>query len=148
MDEAKYDRIVTEEVFQNEFVSMLYSEDFSLLTVKWKRQIDLEERKEGFLWGLDFSVANKVKYWLIDDEEIFVITSEEQKWVENEWTELVAKSDIRRIAVLHPDHYNSLVTFTGFTQRAQKNYQHHGTTQHEVFTDYQTALEWLLAEKE
>ncbi|MCX2741732.1 hypothetical protein [Pontibacter anaerobius] len=147
MSEARKDKIVYEEVYQNGFVAMLYNAAHSLLIVKWKRQIDLEERKEGFLWGLDFSIKYNVKIWLIDDEEIFVITQQEQKWVENDWTEMVAKSGIRKIAVYHPDHYNSLMAFTDFTQRAQKNYQHHGATRHEVFTDMPTALKWLLTEQ-
>ncbi|WP_266204564.1 hypothetical protein [Pontibacter kalidii] len=148
MEEARYHEFVSEEVFRNGFVSILYYEAGSLLTIQWMRQIDFDERREGFLWALDFSIENKVRHWLIDDAEIFVITSQEQRWVENEWTALVATSDISKIAVLLPDHYNSLVAFRGFTQRAQKNYQHHGTARHEVFMDKQTALQWLLGEKE
>jgi hypothetical protein len=146
MGEARYHKFVSEEILRNGFVSLRYDAMRSLLMLKWLRQIDFEERREGFLRALDFSIGNNIKYWLIDDAEIFVITSQEQRWVENEWTALVATSGISKIAVLLPDHYNSLVAFTGFTQRAQKKYQHHGTTRHEVFTDHQTALQWLLGE--
>ncbi|WP_276497491.1 hypothetical protein [Pontibacter litorisediminis] len=148
MEKDRYSELTLSEVFRSGFVSLHYDASYSLLIVKWERQIDLDERKEGFLKALEFSVEHNVLNWLINDEEIFVITTAEQKWIENEWTELVAKSDIQKIAVWHPDHYNSLVTFTEFTQRAQKKYRQHGTTHHEVFMDFQTALEWLLAEED
>ncbi|WP_139307961.1 hypothetical protein [Pontibacter flavimaris] len=137
---------MSEEILRNGFVSLRYDAAHALLTLKWLRQIDFEERREGFLRALDFSIGNDIRYWLIDDAEIFVITSQEQHWVENEWTALVATSGISKIAVLLTDHYNSLVSFTGFTQRAQKKYQHHGSARHEVFMDQQTALQWLLGE--
>ncbi|AKD03662.1 hypothetical protein POKO110462_02505 [Pontibacter korlensis] len=140
--------IASEEVFQNSFVRVLYNKAASLLIIKWTRQIDLEERKEGFSWALDFSISQSVKYWLIDDEEIFIITSQEQEWVEGPWTELVATSGILKIAVCLQDHYNSLATLTDFTRRAKDNYLRHGVTQHEVFMDVQTALEWLLTKEE
>ncbi|WP_299757969.1 hypothetical protein [uncultured Pontibacter sp.] len=61
---------------------------------------------------------------------------------------MVAKSEVVKIAVAHPDYYNSLVAFTGFTQSAQGKYQHHGAARHEVFTDIPTAVEWLLDDKD
>ncbi|WP_299757967.1 hypothetical protein [uncultured Pontibacter sp.] len=84
MSGADLDRLVTEEVLQNSFVSVIYCAKHALLILKWRRQIDFDERKEVFLWSLNFSIANKVKNWLIDDEEIFVITSQEQNWVVND----------------------------------------------------------------
>ena len=133
----------SEEVLQNSFVSVQYSEADSLLLLKWKRQIDFEERKEIFLWAYQFSKDKQVRNWLIDDEEIFIFTTQEKDWIENDWTELVADSGIRKLAVCTPDYYNILATLTDFTQRAQDNYQRYGNTQHEVFIDYPTALTWL-----
>ncbi|MBC5772561.1 hypothetical protein H8S95_00665 [Pontibacter sp. KCTC 32443] len=135
---------VTEEVLQNDFVSIINCQSDSCILIKWKRQIDFEERKEIFLWAYQFCKDNEVKNWLIDDEEIYIITSEERNWVANEWTEIVADSGIRKIAVYVPEYnYNALANQTDFTQTAQNNYQRHGTTEHEVFTDYQTAMHWI-----
>lgn len=134
----------TEVVLQNEFVLIVYAEAESCILLKWKRQIDFNERKEIFLWAYEFSKDRKVKNWLIDDEEIFIITSEEKRWVENEWTAIVADSGIEKIAVYVPEEaYHSLNTNTDFTKTAQQNYKEHGITEHEVFTDYQTAMLWF-----
>ena len=143
MNRAEGLGLCTEVVLQNDFVSVCYNRDYSLLILTWKRQVTIDERKEVFLWGYDFTIQNKVKNWLIDDEEIYMFTQEEKDWVENCWTELAAHAEIRKIAVYTPDHFNTLSTMTEFTSNAQKNYKHHGKTRHEVFTDYESALNWL-----
>lgn len=133
----------TNEILQNDFVSILYDEADTLI-IKWKRQISFEERMEIFLWALGYSKENGVTNWLLDDEEIFIITSEERKWIENSWPELAAEGGIRKIAVCLPEHFSSnLLSLKDFTRRAQLNYQRLGVTQHEVFTDYETAFTWL-----
>jgi hypothetical protein len=142
MGASKNTRIVTE-VLKNDFVTILL-DDSNILIIKWERQIDYEERKEIFLWGLKYSVGNNVKNWLIDDEEIYIITSQEREWVENSWPPLAAEADIKKIAVYLPEDFSSTqLTLTDFTERAQSHYERLGVTQHEVFTDYDTALVWL-----
>ncbi|MBB6612423.1 hypothetical protein H7F15_15355 [Pontibacter sp. Tf4] len=134
----------TEKVLENKLVTIVYAPAESCILLKWKRQIDLQERKETFLWAYHFSKERKVRNWLIDDEEIYIITSEEKRWVENEWTQIVADSGIEKIAVYLPEEaYNAIQTNTEFTRKAQQNYKHHGKTEHEVFTDYETAMLWL-----
>ncbi|MBC5992607.1 hypothetical protein [Pontibacter cellulosilyticus] len=132
-----------EEVLQNDYVSVLYDKANTLIIIKWKRQINFEERKELFMWGYQFSIDNRVKNWLIDDEEIFMFTQQEIDWVENIWTELSSVAGIQKLAVYTPDRFHTLSTMTNFTLQAQKNYKRHGHTEHEVFTDYQEALDWL-----
>ncbi|WP_162427234.1 hypothetical protein [Pontibacter pudoricolor] len=142
MDVSKNTRIVTE-VLQNDFVTILL-DDANILTIKWERQIDFEERKQIFLWGLTYSVGKNVKNWLIDDEQIYIITSQEREWVVNDWPPLAAEAGIKKIAVFLPeDLSSSQLTLTDFTERAQSHYERLGVTQHEVFTDYDTALVWL-----
>lgn len=139
-----YPHTATRVALQNEFVLIVYAEAESCILLKWKRQIDFSERKDVFLWAYEFSKDNKVKNWLIDDEEIYIITTEEKKWVENEWTKIIADADIEKIAVYVPEEaYHSINTNTDFTKTAQQNYKQHGITAHEVFTDYETAMLWL-----
>ena len=142
MDISKDTSVVTE-VLQNDFVTILLSGS-NILIIRWKRQIDFEERKQIFLWCLKYAVENDVKNWLIDDEQIFIITSQEREWVENSWPPLAADAGIKKIAVYLPDEFSSTqLTLTDFTERAQSNYELLGVTKHMVFTDYRTALTWL-----
>jgi hypothetical protein len=134
---------LTKEVLVNNFVSILYCSEKSLLIIKWKRQINLTERKEGFMWAYQFSCSHAVKNWLIDDEEIFLISPAEKEWITYTWTKLVASSEIRKIAVVTPIHVPGLMTNTQFTEEAQKQYTAAGHTRHEVFTDHDLALAWF-----
>ncbi len=118
----------------------------NLLSIKWEQQIDYDQRLEGFLWALAYSAENRITNWLINDEEIFIITAKEREWVINEFPELAARAGIRKVAVYLPEEFgSSLVSLSDFTKRAQVNYERLGVTQHEVFTDYQAALDWLNA---
>jgi hypothetical protein len=143
MEEAKGSRAVGKAVLQTDCVTIFYDEADTLI-IQWERQIDLEERKEVFLWARQFSMEQSVKNWLIDDEEIYIMTTQEREWIENSWPPLAAEAGLAKIAVYLPDYnFSSLQTLTDFTQRAQKHYEQLGVTQHEVFTDYQAALTWL-----
>jgi hypothetical protein len=134
------------EVLNNNYVLILFYEEESLLLIKWKRQISFQERKDGFMWAYRFSCSHGVRNWLLDDNEIFLITSAEKEWVTYTWTKLVARSGIKKIAVVIPGHITSLTTNVQFTEEAQRQYEASGPTRHEVFTDYHLALAWFKEE--
>lgn len=145
MEQAKGFKSDSKFVLQNNCVIILYDEAETLI-IQWERQINLEERKEIFFWARQFSMDHKVKNWLIDDEEIYIMTTQEKEWIENSWPPLAAEAGLAKIAVYLPDYnFSSLQTLTDFTQRAQKHYEQLDVTQHEVFTDYHTALTWVTA---
>jgi len=137
---------LAKEVFQTPYVSVLHDESEALLTIYWKRQISLEERKSGFLWALQYSCTHQVRNWLIDAAEIFLVTPAEKEWVTYTWTKLVAASGIQKIAVVAEISLPALEASTRFTQEAQKQYAAAGHTRHEVFTDHQVARAWFLEE--
>lgn len=128
---------------RNDCVKITHLPEKALLLLKWCRQITFTERRDTFLWAYDFSKKHGVKNWLLDDEHIFIITPEEKEWVTHTWTELVASSDIAKIAVVTSDHFPNLLANADFTTTAQEKYRHHGATEHEVFTDYHLAYQWL-----
>jgi hypothetical protein len=129
--------------FQNDFVSIIIFEAYSLLLLKWKRQITLPERKTGFLKGLELTNQHKIRFWLIDDLEIYLISEEEKAWILTDWVEVSSKSSILKLAVVSPDYYPSLVANTEFTGQGKEQYQATGEIRHEVFTDYTSALHWF-----
>ncbi|SFH21097.1 hypothetical protein [Pontibacter chinhatensis] len=149
MGTAESSGVSAKEVLRNDFVVVRYAEADSLLLIDWNRQIEPEERQAAFLWCIQFSVDEQVKNWLINDEEIFIITSEEREWVSHTFTRLAAEAGIRKVAVFVPeDFYSGLQTLTDFTQDAQEIYRQFGVTEHEVFTDYSMALIWLRSSTE
>lgn len=143
MNEAKDSGTITKLILQNDFVSIFFDEVDSLI-IRWERQITFDERKETFLWVLQFSKEHKVKNWLIDDENIFLISDQERSWIEAEWPPLAGEAGLVKLAVYIPEYFfNSTNSLKDFTARAQQNYNQYGVTQHEVFMDYQIALVWL-----
>ena len=141
---AESSGVSTKIVLNDDAVVVRYAEAEALLLVDWKRQIEPEERKTVFRWCCQFSADVQVKNWLINDEEIFIVTSEERKWVHDTFIYLAAEAGIRKVAVYVPEYfYSHLLTLTDFTQDAQQIYQQLGVTEHEVFTDYDMALTWL-----
>lgn len=134
---------IPQPAFSTDFVSILVFEAYSLLFLKWKRQITLPERKIGFLKGLELTNQHHIRFWLIDDLEISIIREEEKAWILTDWVTESSKSSILKLGVVTPDFYPSLVANTQFTDTGKENYQATGTIQHEVFTDYTSALHWL-----
>ena len=133
------------QVFDNDFVSILIFDVQSLLILKWKRQINLAERKAGFMEALSFTNKHHLNYWLIDDLQLYVISQAEKTWVLTDWVEASTKSSILKLAVVCADDYSALMANTDFTQEGKEQYQAKGQIEHEVFTDYNTAYNWLLA---
>ncbi|RNI30662.1 hypothetical protein [Rufibacter latericius] len=133
-----------EPVFQTEFVAIHLHKDRSLLLVEWLRQINLEERKIGFLEALKITTQHQLQNWLIDDLQIYIITPEEKNWVLTEFQDLASKTTIQKLAVVTPDFYPALVSNTEFTDKGKQGYKAKGVIQHEVFIDYASALDWLM----
>ncbi len=115
-----------------------------MLLVEWKRQITLPERMIGFHKALDFTRQRQIKYWLIDDLQLYIITPEEKEWILTEFQDLASKTSIQKLAVVTSDFYPALVANTDFTDKGKEGYQAKGIIQHEVFTDYESAFGWLL----
>ncbi|WP_210465112.1 MULTISPECIES: hypothetical protein [Rufibacter] len=129
--------------FDNDFVSILLFESRSLLVLEWKRQISLEERKVGFWKGLELTNQYQIKNWIIDDLQLYIISPEEKEWVITEWTTEASKSSILKLGVVCADYYPALVANTEFTDQGKEQYESKGVIEHEVFTDYTSALFWI-----
>jgi hypothetical protein len=130
-------------VFENSYLVLSKSAADSLLILRWKRQINFEERVEGFMEAYSYSRQHQIRNWLINDEEIFLITPQEKQWVAGTWAELVAQTNISKIAVFTSASYTVLIAHTEFTLQAQENYKRYGKTRYEVFADLTTAISWI-----
>ena len=127
----------------NNYVSILYYSEESLLVIRWKRQITFKKRKDGFLWAYWFSCSHGVRNWLLDEEEILLISPAEKEWLTNTWARLVASSPIRKIAVVSPAHMPGLMTNIQVPESAQQQQETPGLLRQHVFADYDLALAWF-----
>jgi hypothetical protein len=134
--------------FETDYVSISVDKGRSLLLLRWLRQITLGERQIGFRTALDITTSQGIKYWLIDDRNLSVITDAEKEWILSCFLEDASKTTIRRLAVVVADYYPSLMANTDFTAKGQAGYREKGHILHEVFPDNNSALEWLFSVEE
>ena len=81
-------------IIENDFVIInLYEED-SIIFVGWKRQIVLEERKMSLLQALDLTNHYQVKNWIISDQNIYYLSSEEENWIFSDWVKIASRSSL------------------------------------------------------
>ncbi|WP_026464968.1 hypothetical protein [Adhaeribacter aquaticus] len=137
----------TQQVFDNEFLSIQVISKKSLLILIWKRQITLNERKEGYTLALSITAKNNITFWLVDDLQLFFIGLEEMEWLATEWIETASNSSLLKVGVVSSDYYPALIANTEFTNSIGSQFQSRTKIQHEVFTDYITALNWLSPDK-
>lgn len=134
---------LSQQLLDNDFVTILLFNVPSLLILEWKRQITLPERQAGFTQALYFTNQRQIKYWLVDDLQLYIISPAEKAWILTEWIEVAVKSSILKLAVVCADYYPALMANTYFTEQGKAQYQCKSCIQHEVFTDYKSAFNWL-----
>ncbi|WP_026463902.1 hypothetical protein [Adhaeribacter aquaticus] len=144
MEDQIISEIILEQVFENDFITILWAKDKSLFNLIWKRQITLTERKEGTLKAFSLTKELLIHYWLIDDLQLSYLSPEEKDWIIKEWIYLASTSPILKLGVVTTEYYPALLANTDFTQACKTLYQSISVIQHEVFIDYTTALNWLL----
>ena len=113
-------------IIENDFVIInLYEED-SIIFVGWKRQIVLEERKMSLLQALDLTNHYQVKNWIISDQNIYYLSSEEENWIFSDWVEIASRSSLEKISIVFQENYNMLIQTTDFTTQLQNQYMAYG----------------------
>ena len=113
-------------IIENDFVIInLYEED-SIIFVGWKRQIVLEERKMSLLQALDLTNRYQVKNWIISDQNIYYLSSEEENWIFSDWVKIASRSFLEKISIVFQENYNMLIQTTDFTTQLQNQYMAYG----------------------
>ncbi|WP_400192543.1 hypothetical protein [Hymenobacter sp. B81] len=86
---------------------------------------------------LDMARRQQASSWLIELGAA-PLAVEDQLWLENTWLPELARTAVRRLAIVADDAYNLMVLEELLTA------QHPGTQRHvQLFSDAPTALEWL-----
>ena len=117
----------------NDYATIYLHQELSLLILEWKRQINLSERIEAFLKGLELTQKYQIKNWLTDAQQTFFITQEEKNWILENWIPLITKTQLQKLAVVYSENYNSLMTYTEFTQKGKELYLKSGIIENEAF---------------
>lgn len=130
-------------LFQNEFIKLSFNSDLSLLIVKWRRQIFLEERIAGYQTAFRNIKKFQVRNLLVDNSNLFLFSDEEKQWVAATFNGWVNETNIKRFALVTANEYRNLVDLSDYINASKRNYQFLNKVKHEFFTDYETALLWF-----
>ena len=71
----------TSVLLQNNFVEMQLIRPFSLLIIKWKRQISFEERVFGYWAATEYLKEYQVENLLVNNEKIFLLSGSDKNWL-------------------------------------------------------------------
>ena len=137
------DKKLSEVLFLSEFIKISYDADLSLIIVKWRRQIFLEERISGYQTAFEIIKKFQAKNLLVDNSNLFLFSAEEKQWVAESFNAWVTETNIQKFALVTFDEYKNLINLSEFIAASKRKYQFLNKVSHEFFTDYETALHWL-----
>lgn len=132
-------------VVENNIYLISFYQPHSLLLLTWKRQISLEERKNGFLQVLALVGQHQIQKWIISDQNLLFISAEEKNWILTDWIAMAAQSPLLKLAVVSPGDYDHIIGNIGFTSEMQHKYQLVSNIELRVFLDFSHAFTWVLA---
>lgn len=85
-------------VFENEFASLTYEEDYKLLTITWtNKKISFEEYRKPFEMAIDFMTENPVDNYISDIREQGIISPNYRKWLQETAFPEAAKAGLKRV---------------------------------------------------
>jgi len=137
------EKALAEVLFQNEYVKIGINSELSLITVKWRRQIFLEERKAGYHTVFEFVKKQAAQNLLVDNSNLFLFSIDEKRWVAETFNAWVNQTSIRKFALVTSDEYRNLLDLSEYINTAKQHYQFLNKVSHEFFTDYETAVLWI-----
>jgi hypothetical protein len=87
-----------ETVFENEFVSLTYEEDFKLLTITWSnKKISFDDYQKPFKIAIDFMNKKSVDNYISDIRDQGIISPEFRKWLQETALPEAAKAGLKRV---------------------------------------------------
>ncbi|MHC2990665.1 hypothetical protein OB13_03355 [Pontibacter sp. HJ8] len=132
-------------VFQNDYVKVEIDSAHGLIYVEWLQHPDSQALREGFLKLADIVLASKSKYWLSDAKAIHYLEFADQNWLISEMAPVLKKSQLVKFARLTTQEGMLMMDVARLYEMVGKLTALGITTQLEMFTSKEAALEWLLS---
>ena len=130
-------------LFQNEYVKISLKGKISLVILQWQRQISVAERIAGYETVFEIIKRLQISNLLVDNEQIFLFTGEEKKWIGQNFSQWIQELKLKKFAIVTSDIYKNLTDLVLFVENMKLTYQSLGMVAHEFFTDYDTAMLWF-----
>lgn len=132
-------------VFQNEYIKVSEDRVQRLIYVEWLQHPDSQALRDGFRRLADIVLESKSKYWLSDAKAIHYLEFADQNWLLNEMAPVLKQSQLVKFARLTTQEGMLMMDAARLYEMVGKLTALGITTQLEMFTSKEAALEWLLS---
>ena len=133
----------TSVLFQNDFIKIQISQQLSLLTIEWLRQINFQERVIGYEAAFKFLKEFRVENVLLNNEKIYLFTTLEKAWVADSLKGLAEEIEVKKVALVTSDLYKNMADLSDYIDTVKKSHIDLEIIQHEFFMDSESAKLWF-----
>ena len=130
-------------IFEKQFLTISADEEKKLINLRWINFANSEEFREGLSFALDYVKKNKIKRWLANLRDMSIIKEADRNWTNNEWFPKLAKTNLKRMAIIVSHDYLNQSAVTRIMNKAEEVIGF----ETEYFNDIDRAKEWLMKEE-
>jgi|SRR6185436_6518384 len=129
-------------IFEKPFLKIVADDDKKFIHLRWINFAQSAEFREGLNFALDYVRKNKIKRWLANLRDMSIIKEADRDWTNDEWFPELAKTDLKRMAILVSMDYLNQSAVTRIMNKAEEDKFILFET--EYFNDIDRAKEWLM----
>ena len=126
-------------VYTSESVDIFHDPEHRILHMQWKRFADSNQFREALLFGLDQVNTHQISGWLGNLKHMESILPADEEWASKSWFPLLAKTSLRKMAIVTSLDYFNNVTVKRIMQTAEPLIGF----ETRYFVDPQDARDWL-----
>jgi hypothetical protein len=129
-------------IFEKPFLKIVTDEEKQLIHLRWIGFSNSDQFREGLNFALDYVRKNKVKRWLANLRDMSIIKETDRDWTNNEWFPELAKTGLKKMAIIVSMDYLNQSSVTRIMNKAEQVIHF----QTENFNDMDRARDWLMKE--
>jgi hypothetical protein len=129
-------------IFDKPFLKIVADDEKKLIHLRWINFAPSAEFREGLSFALEYVRKNKIKRWLANLREMSIIKESDRVWTNEEWFPELAKTGLKRMAILVSMDYLNQSSVTRIMNKAEEVIQF----ETEYFNDIDRARNWLMEE--
>ncbi|MBL0339934.1 MAG: STAS/SEC14 domain-containing protein [Bacteroidetes bacterium] len=101
-------KTIDDVVFDKSFLAIYHKPEHKLIYMQWKDFATSQQYREGLTHALELVNEHGLEKWLGDLKMMQVILSSDEDWTNEVWYPLIAKSSLRKMAIVTSlDYFNN-----------------------------------------
>lgn len=127
-------------IFDKPFLTVAADDEHFLINLRWKNFATSDEFREGLSFGLEYVKAHQTRRWLANLRDMSIIKEADRLWTNNEWFPALAKTSLKRMAIIVSLDYLNQSSVNRIMHKAEEVIGF----ETEYFNDFDRAKEWLM----